>query len=184
MTREEWLVEATNQLRPWFKEKAGVDVPADVKVSCSFPGGGSANKRIGECWPRARSKAGVNEVFISPRLDDRVQVVGVLAHELVHVVDDCKNGHRRPFAKIARAIDLIGPLTATTAGDQLVEFIKAMQLPDYPHASVMMGSSGRSDRSGVRVKLTCPDTSLHFWVSKGAAQLVTACPFCGEEHWS
>ena len=181
MNREQWLQAATDKLRPWFKDRAGVEIPADVKVSCSFPGGGSANKRIGECWPRSRSKAKVNEVFISPRLDDQVQVVGVLAHELVHAVDDCQNGHKRAFGKIARAVDLIGPLTATTAGDELVAFIKALDLPPYPHQSVLMGKSGRSDRSGARVKLTCKTLAMSWWVSKAGFQLLEQCPFCEED---
>ena len=176
MNREQWLTEATNLLREWMRER-GCDVPADVKVSCSWPGGGSPNKRIGECWPRARSKAKVNEIFISPRLDDQVEVVGTLAHELVHAADDCKSGHRGAFARMARACDLVGPLKATMAGDELVAFIKAMPLPEYPHAT-LLAVKGRSDRSGARIKLTCQTEGFSWWVSKAGFQLLTTCPFC------
>lgn len=64
--REEWLSHAAHALREGFVTHGGVAVPADVKVSCGFPGGGSATRRIGECWPRSRSAAKLNEVFISP----------------------------------------------------------------------------------------------------------------------
>jgi hypothetical protein len=177
MTREEWLQRATDMLRPLFQEKAGVQVPADVKVSCGWPGGGSARKRIGECWPRSRSKAGVNEVFISPLLDDGQRVLDVLAHELVHAVDDCKSGHGRAFGRVARAIGLEGKLTATHAGDELKAFLAGLGLPQYPHAGLNPGGKA-SERSGERVKLTCADTGEVFYVSKRGFQALVTCPFC------
>jgi len=180
MNRETWLNNAIVALRPLFKQH-GVDVPADVKVSCSFPGGGSPNKRIGECWPRSRSKAKVNELFISPTLDEKSRVLDVLVHELCHAADDCKSGHRGAFAKAARAIGLVGPLTATTTGPELKAHLDALPLGAYPHEGLLMTKGGRSDRSGVRVKLTCPDEGMSFWVSKAGYQCLTHCPFCGEE---
>lgn len=179
MNREEWLTLATKRLAERFQEKLQAEVPSDVKVSCSWPGGGSANKRIGECWPRSRSKSKVNEVFISPRLDDKVRVLGVLAHELCHAIDDCKHGHGREFGKLARGIGLEGPLTATCGGKEFNEWAQGLDLPAYPHAALEPGR-GRSDRSGARVKLTCPQYGASFWVSKSGFQLLECCPFCGE----
>jgi hypothetical protein len=180
MNRETWLNNAIVALRPLFEAK-GIDAPADVKVSCSFPGGGSPNKRIGEAWPRSRSKAGVNEIFISPTLDDKTRVLDVLVHEMCHVADDCKSGHRGAFAKAARAIGLVGPLTATTAGDELKAHLEALPLGAYPHEGLLMGKGKRSDRSGARVKLTCKTEGMSFWVSKEGFQLLQSCPFCEED---
>lgn len=91
--REAYLSKATIIFtKAWIKK--GVSVPADVQVSCGFPGGGSVFKRIGECWPRARSAGKVNQVFINPTQSDTVRVLGVLGHELIHAADDCKSGHR------------------------------------------------------------------------------------------
>jgi hypothetical protein len=180
MNREQWLMTATDLLRPWFERKAGVEIPADVKVSCSFPGGGSAMKRIGECWPRSRSKAGLNEIFVSPKLDDKTQVLAVLAHELVHAVDNCQHGHKREFGKIARAVGLVGRLTSTTAGPDLVAFIEAMELPQYPHQGVLLGKNAKSERSGARVKLTCKTEDMSWWVSKAGFQMLQSCPYCEE----
>ena len=60
-TREAWLNQALAKMAPLFKDKAGVEIPSDARVSVGFPGGGSARKRIGECWPRERSQDKVNE---------------------------------------------------------------------------------------------------------------------------
>ena len=80
MTREEWLNAGLTNLRPWFRDRAGVEIPSDTRVSVGFPGGGSARKRIGECWARRMSKDNVNEIFINPTLSDPVQMLDVLAH--------------------------------------------------------------------------------------------------------
>ena len=181
MNREAWLQKATKLIARRVKEKAGVEVPQDVQVSCGWPGGGSPNKRIGECWPRSRSAEGVNQVFISPRLDDRDMVLATLVHELVHATDDCASGHGKGFSKVARAVGLEGKMTSTVAGDELKAWFKDLALPAYPHKSVMPGS-GRSNRSGVRVKIECPDTGMAFWVSKAGYQLVNNCPFCDGVH--
>ena len=68
-TREEWLVNCTDDLREnLFKDK-GHEIPTDVKVSCGFP---SRNARegkkqaVGVCHPRSHSKDNVNEIFLNP----------------------------------------------------------------------------------------------------------------------
>lgn len=73
MNREEYLQKAVQELSKLF-ELQGHVVPT-VQVSCSWPGGGSARKRIGECWARSASHAGINEIFISPVIEDAVQAL-------------------------------------------------------------------------------------------------------------
>ena len=85
VTREAWLNQALEKLRPWFEDRAGVAIPQDARVSVGFPGGGSARKRIGECWARSQSKDKVNEIFISPVLSDPIRMLDVLVHEAVPV---------------------------------------------------------------------------------------------------
>ena len=112
-----------------------------MRVSCGFPGGGSARKRIGECWSTA-SADGVSQVFVSPILADPVDVLATLAHELVHAFDDCKSGHKGAFTRIARAVGLTGKMTATVAGPELAETLKAIaaDLGDYPHKAIKLGA--------------------------------------------
>lgn len=89
-TREEWLRRACARLSAEVFAPTGFALPPDVRVSCSWPGSGSPSKRIGECWSRAASEQGVNEVFISPKIDDPLRVLDILVHEGIHAIDDCK----------------------------------------------------------------------------------------------
>ena len=155
MTREEWLNAGLNALRPWFEAKAKVKIPEDTRVSVGFPGGGSARKRIGECWARRMSKDGVNEIFISPVLQDPVRMLDVLVHEAVHAVDDCASGHKDAFKQIARAVGLEGKMTATHAGEELKQELDRIikTLPALTHGALDL--STRKKQPTRRVKLEC-----------------------------
>lgn len=155
ITREAWLNQALDHLRPWFLTRADAVIPQDARVSVGFPGGGSARKRIGECWPRARSKDNVNEIFISPTIQDPVRMLDVLAHEGVHATDDCASGHKKEFKRVARGIGLEGKMTATVAGAELkaeLERIIAL-LPPLTHGALDL--SGRKKQPTRLVKLEC-----------------------------
>src|SRR5690349_10363518 len=118
-TREEWLVAAVEAFRPMFSALVDEQIPA-VRVSVGWPGGnGRKNAVIGQCWATAASADKVAQLFISPVLDDAVRVLDVLAHEIIHAIDDCQSGHKGRFAKIAKALGLTGKMTATVAGDEL-----------------------------------------------------------------
>lgn len=180
--RETWLQAGVAALAPIFK-KAGYELPP-VKVSCSWPGGGSARKALGECWARKNSAAKINEIFISPRIADPVQALDVLAHELCHAVDDCASGHKKPFEKIARAIGLEGKLTATVAGEtlraQLVEIVK--KIGAYPHATLSLAD--RKKQTTRMIKVECKDCGGVFrttqkWIDEAEHDL--CCPFCHSE---
>lgn len=51
-------------------------------------------------------KDGINQIFISPVLDEPMTVLETLAHELVHAIDDCKSGHGAEFQKISKDLKL------------------------------------------------------------------------------
>lgn len=152
--REEWLNLALVEIRARFKD-IGVEVPADARVSCGFPGGGSARKRVGECWPRALSSIGVNELFVSPVVRDQHQMIDILVHECVHAADDCKSGHKGFFRKTAKAIGLEGKMTSTHAGPELSAWIKATieKLPVLEYGSLSL--AGRTKKATYMLKLEC-----------------------------
>lgn len=106
-SREESLRCGVSQLRDWFASK-GVTVPADVCVSCGFPSGGAAHKRLGECWPRARSDYKRNEVFVNAIASDGTMVLSILAHELLHAADDCESKHSTQFTAMSKLIGFSG----------------------------------------------------------------------------
>lgn len=155
LTREAWLNMALDQLRPLFATKAQATIPADARVSVGFPGGGSARKRIGECWPRARSTDKVNEIFISPVLHDPMRMLDVLAHEAIHAIDDCVNGHKKAFKSIAKAVGLEGKMTATVAGDALKAELQTIidTLPPLTHGALDL--AGRKKQPTRLLKLEC-----------------------------
>ena len=134
--RESWLADAVMRIRPWFAALK-YEVP-EVRVSIGFPSTGRNGVHIGQCWPTTRSVDGVNQIFVSPVLEDPVSVLDTLVHELVHAVDDCKNRHGAPFRKIALAIGLQGPMRSASAGKELKVRLTelASQLGPYPHAKL------------------------------------------------
>lgn len=163
-TREEWLVAAVDALRPLFAEQADETVPA-VRVSVGWPGGrGKKNAVIGQCWSTKVAADSVSQLFVSPVLGDGVRVLDVLAHELIHAIDDCESGHRGRFAKIAKAIGLEGKMTATVAGADLgLQLLGiADELGEYPHAALSNPGEGADSpkKQGTRmIKVECAEGS-------------------------
>ena len=185
-TREEWLVAAIEALRPLFDE-VGETIPT-VRVSVGWPGGrGKKNAVIGQCWSKAASSDQVANLFISPVLDDAVRVLDVLAHEVVHAVDDCQSGHKGRFAKIAKGIGLTGKMTATVAGDDLRVRLEgiAADLGVYPHGKMVnpAAASGEPKQSTRMLKVECAEGSGYIvrmtrkWLDEYGTP---ACP-CHEE---
>lgn len=135
-TREAWLEAAVQQLTPLFA-KAGYTIPR-CRVSCGFTSSGVRSGHIGQCWSAKSSKDGVNQIFISPALEDSIEVLDTLFHELVHAVDDCQHKHGKEFKKIAMTLGMVGPMRSAGAGPALKEKLKevADRLGPYPHASL------------------------------------------------
>lgn len=180
-TREEWLTRAVDALRPLFAE-VGETVPA-VRVSVGFPGGGSARKRIGECWAPGASVDGVAQLFVSPIIGSAVDALAVLVHELIHAIDECKSGHKGAFRKVAVAVGLTGKMTATVAGPDLAPRLAALasSLGDYPHAALTLAAAAEKKQTTRMLKVECPDDGYTIrttakWLAVGNP----SCP-CGTE---
>jgi hypothetical protein len=165
-TREGWLKAAVAALAPIFAE-AGVEALPTVQVSVGWPGGkGQKNNVIGQCWHKSAAKDGVAHIFISPVLDDRVRVLDVLAHELIHALDENKSSHRGRFVKVAKAIGLAGKPTATVAGPELADRLAriAETLGVYPHGA--MSDAPRTTGKGRMVKVWCDDCGLIMYTTR------------------
>jgi hypothetical protein len=159
-TREQWLNRATDALRPLFKSHS-YDVPVNVKTTCGFPSRGALSLRkrtIGQCWDSAASSGKVFEIFISPVLADQVEVLAVLAHELVHATVGTKCGHKKPFKQCATAIGLEGKMTSTTAGESFKRFAAQTfkTIGAYPHAQLNPLSLGRKQSTRL-IKCECDE---------------------------
>jgi hypothetical protein len=147
-TREAWLEAAVRELSPLFVS-AGYHVPP-CRVSCGFASTGVRSGHIGQCWSTRASTDGVNQIFISPALEDVIEVLDTLVHELVHAVDNCEHNHGKEFKKIALSLGMVGPMRSAGAGPKLKEKLSALagQLGPYPHArlSVPKKLSARAPR--------------------------------------
>ena len=170
-TRELWLQNAVDLVSPIFKNK-GYTIPK-VQVSCGFPSTGNKSKHVGQCWGKSSTNDGTNQLFISPILDEPVQVLDTLVHELVHAVDDCMHHHGPEFKKIATDVGLQGLMREASAGPWLQEQLTAIsrQLGKYPHSKINLAHSS-SKKTGPRPRAKCKKcgyevTPLKKWLHMG-----------------
>ena len=177
MHRELWLIKATDILRTRWASM-GVTVPADVKVTCGFPGGGSPRRRIGECWPRARSGANVNEVMISPVLDVPLIVIDVLGHELLHAADDCKSGHGAVFSRNSKLVGYSGGKNSKIDSGEAMALAQVLleKVGPYPHAKVQLVGKKRNASHGLH-KLECGCGNVSYMTAKKIEE--HGFPVCG-----
>jgi hypothetical protein len=174
-TREAWLERAVELEAALFAEMEW-KVPKKIKVSCGWPSVGALSKkkqRIGECWSSENSRSGHFEIFISPKLDDELRVLDVLAHELVHATVGLKCGHRGQFKRCAIEIGLTGPMRSTIASDDLKKRLNALSkmLGSYPHKEILHMTNGRKKQSTRLRKIVCPDCG---WTARASAKWIDA----------
>jgi hypothetical protein len=187
--RETYLQAAAVMLQHSVFTAAGID-PSEweskkYRVSCGFPigfrGSRTGKVTIGQAFDPSISADGTAEVFINPILDKPSDVVAVLAHELVHVFAGIQCGHKGEFKRIARAIGLVGALTATVAGEELQTKIDEIvtALGNYPHGKI---DPNMRKKQGTRLlKLECADCG---WTARLSAMQAARldrdakCPCC------
>ena len=171
LNREQWLTRMASHLKLLF-EINGYEFKRGFRVSCGLPSKGAFNRKgrvIGECWASDCSKEGINEIFISPTQAESLEVAAILAHEMVHAYDDCKNGHRKPFRDVAKAIGLAGPMRSTHASMCLDNYIQAgiesMRIGPYPHEE-MDYKPKKTDGTRL-IKVYCPNSMCdYYWENK------------------
>jgi hypothetical protein len=172
--REAWLHGLISAMRPIFAEH-GVEIPANIRVSCGFPSqrslNGVRNQRIGECWADTDSKDGSFEIFISPTLADAMRVAGATAHELIHATVGLTAGHKGPFKRLALAIGLAGKMSETQEGEAFKRALEPILegLGPYPHAE--LDARKRARLNGGPPLTSGPKT-------QGTRLLKAMCPLC------
>jgi len=160
MNRERWLTEGIKHLRADF-EAAGFPLPAKIRASCSWPsksGLAAKKRRIGEAWSAKNSGDNSFEVFVSPVLKAPIEVAATLVHELVHCAVGLEDGHRGRFPACAKAVGLVGKMTATKAGETLTKRLEQLtaKLGPYPHAE-LKHSNAPPKQSARMLKVVCED---------------------------
>lgn len=138
-TREQWLIAAVDEITKRIFKPKDIEVPA-VRVSVGWPGGrGKKQGVVGQCFASTTATDKVAQIFVSPAVSQTLSVLATLTHELVHAVDDCKDGHKKNFIKIAREIGFEPEWTSSeNRGDELNDKLKAIaeKLGEFPHAAI------------------------------------------------
>ena len=172
-TREAWLLAAIEELRGPLKD-VGAVVPDTIAISVGFATK-NIRKALGTCFPTAASNGGVSHLFVSPTVEDTTQVLETLVHELIHASDDCKSNHSSTghFGKTARAIGLVGNLTATYAGPELKPLLEKITatLGEYPHTKLNLGSNVKKQATRL-LKAVCADLTSPLTDSDGGVYTI------------
>lgn len=147
-TREEWLLNATKELRPLFK-KHGHAIPTKIMMGCGWPKGGKMEV-IGQCFGKSWTNNGTTHIFISPTQGDNIAVLAILVHELVHAAVGCEEKHGGKFKTMARALGLEGKLTHTTVSKKSILYPTlskiSKKLGKYPHSKMVLKAKPTKDK--------------------------------------
>jgi hypothetical protein len=174
--REGWLRAAADEFRRWIKQVSDIEVP-DCRISMGYGGVNYEKKVRGVCWHHDVDGGGLNQIFITPEVDDTATILAILLHELVHAalnsVDDPKwNHHGGRFAEYATRMGLCAPFTTATPGiPTLAQFmVIAAELGDFPHAALKIPSrqqvEQRVDPAGQPIRITSGgDPQRNRWIS-------------------
>lgn len=178
ITREQWLNQAAAILFDVVLTPEVIaphDTPP-VRVSVAP----MRSKQLGVCHSRKSSDDAHNEVFITAHIDNSLEILAVLTHELIHASDDCQSGHRNFFARVARKSGLEGKFTATHAGGELTEVLQSIVniLGDIPHAklNIKPKEKGRNNN-----KIVCDSCGFQANLSRKWADRIALdaeCPVC------
>lgn len=159
LNREGWLTEIAKRMEEVFSIKRYRLKP--YRLTCGWPCRmplSLRGRRIGECHPPSTSKGGVSEIFISPLLEDPLEVAGVVAHEMIHVIAGNEAGHKGPFIKVCREMGMVGKPTSASPGPTLNNHIQLIldKVGAYPHTALTPTGRRVVVRSrSVRLKCEC-----------------------------
>lgn len=189
--RESWLNRAVEVFRPRFTE-IGFPLPEKLRIAVGFGPTGARKesaKILGVTLASVCTKDMVNEIWISPEDADTASMLATVIHELAHAATDCNfgildkkgnwvGGHGGDFPEIVTRLGLTGPMTATSAGQELAWelLIIAASLGEYPGSQVDLAgivdrmpegvpvpaggggiSSGPKKQGTRQLKLVCDD---------------------------
>ena len=158
---ERWLLDAAIEILPLFP---AADRPALDGLAIhvgAVPGTrGTSRKTLGTYVPAELTEDGQPAIFISPLDANSPSVLATLTHELIHhasMTIHRQPGHTGHFRRIAQTIGLTGPMTATTATDELADELAGLivVLGEYP-IGPLVPDKIRKKQTTRMAKLTCP----------------------------
>lgn len=155
MNSVEWLTYAAKTLEQHIFVPVGLEVPEKYSVHVGFPH--KNTRAIGQAFDKMSCKdEETYNIFIHPKLgEDVIELLQVLAHEMLHITVGLEHSHGGDFKKYAKKIGFAGKMTATYAevGSPLYEqlSITAKTLEDrygkYPHIPVIPTEKEKKERA-------------------------------------
>ena len=185
LSRENYLIQATDIMRKSLFKPKGYKVPkVELSISWATSGNrGKNSKTAGQCFNKASHQNGINQVIISPSysgstIEGTLRILDILAHELIHAVDDLKSGHGKAFKDCALAIGLKSPMRSTTASDELNEWLRKNivdKLGKFPHGKVTLSGKKQTTRN---IKVACDCCDFSFRTSNKNVELMEEFSHC------
>lgn len=179
--RESWLHAAINDLRPDFA-KVGHPLPDKIRIALAFTSTGKRGHMPGECWHPESSDDQHYEIFIRPDMSDPIDVLAVVAHELIHAVLPVAAKHGKEFRDIAHRIGLEGQMLHTRPTPLFRERLQAIaaNLGMLPHAKLnfVSGSDVSKKQTTRHLKAECGTDGCGYRVQISAKWARAALPVC------
>lgn len=184
--REQWLLEAVEQFRPWFEEQEAPLPKIQVSIGVQ-----PRTNTLAMCYGDTRHKAHDEDytanIFVTPAVDpeESTRLLDILLHEMVHAANFFvgDGGHGKEFSAIAKPLGLTGRMTATVASDELKERLApvAEVLGPFPHkvmnlAERGLGPSGKKKQT-TRMRKACCE-SCNYTVRVSTKWIEVAVPTC------
>ncbi len=171
-TRERWLTQLAYHMSAKFTS-IGAPLP-QFRVSIGFTSRGRCKRALAECWTNLASADGHHEIFISPTQAESERVADILAHELAHAAVGIPHGHNAVYGRVARALGLEGPLTATIGGNAFKDWVAPIlaEIGPLPHAELRIPTNRDSEPADPRIISTAPP-------KQGTRLLKAQCDQCG-----
>tara|TARA_R110000782_G_scaffold6039_7_gene20827 strand:+ start:64 stop:672 length:609 start_codon:yes stop_codon:yes gene_type:complete len=190
-TREEWLQAALVLMFEMVFASAGIQprqwASKKYRVSCGFPIGYRGSKTgkvtLGQAFDASISADGTMEVFVNPLVADPNEVLRILLHESIHVFCGIECGHKGEFARLAKAVGFLSPMTQTPAGPALLATLNDIAdiLGEYPHAAI--DPTLRKKQGTRMLKIKCESCGFTARASLKWQSTITPyshCPACNE----
>lgn len=175
-TREEWLQAASVELRSVMLAETGLTIP-NVRVGVGFTSGGLRTNELGQTWARKASKDGINEITVRVTVNDPVDVLAVLGHELIHAALDCKGAHGKTFTRAHLAMGYVSDSKGCVLGAELREAYAALTeaLGDYPGDDGLAVAAMKKKQTTRMRKCTCVTCGFTFrttarWIADRALE--------------
>lgn len=181
--REAWLTEAASLIldviiMPAF-ESMGIerDYPK-IRVSVGFGKHSRKGKAIAQCFARAASTEGYNEIFVNPEVNDNMTILTALTEAVVMAIDDCQSGRMGLVKALKAKIGYGSPELRR----QLVEISEGLK--QIPHARLDLDRVHKKD-STRQLKIECEKCGFIARTSAKQARrwlaAKTGCPCCNRE---